>query len=88
MKERSELRLCYSFALFISESSMNGAWYSTGQKEQDGIIHDMVMTYNIERQSKIFEQLMEAFEYLVSVYENAGLKLKEHKSELLLKFSK
>jgi len=88
LKERSELRLCYSFALFISESSMNGAWYSTGQKEQDGIIHDMVMTYNIERQSKIFEQLMEAFEYLVSIYESAGLKLKEHKSELLLKFNK
>ncbi len=88
LKETDELKLCFSFALFVNESSMSGAWYSTGQKEQEGIIHDMVMTYNIERQSKIFEQLMDAFEYLVSINESVGATLKTHNSELLLKFNK
>lgn len=88
IKENDDLRLCYSFALFVNESTMSGAWYSTGQKEQNGVAYDMVMTYSIEKRSKCFDQLMDAFEYMVSINENVEATLRKYDSELLIKFNK
>lgn len=61
----SNIKLCYSFALFYGVDGLSGAWYSTGQKELNGFIENTVMTCNIDRRSDLLPELCDAFEYLI-----------------------
>lgn len=81
----SNIKLCYSFALFYSSDGLSGAWYSTGQKEVNGFIENTVMTCNIERRSDLLPELCEAFEYLILSNQSIGYILEKNKSKYYTK---
>lgn len=82
--DNETLKLCYSFAIFISKSGYSGAWYTTGQRQTPNMKQDIVMTYNIEKSdADLYKRLIDAFVYMISVNDGAVDILKEHNSEFL-----
>lgn len=88
--DNNQLKLCYSFILFITDDGLtNGAWYSTGYAETGYSTnkqrHDIVFTYNIDRQTDECERLVRAFACLVKVNPSAKASLAKNQSKLLEK---
>lgn len=66
IKKNEMVKLCYSFELFIEETNSTAAWYSIEQydsKKND----NMVFSYEINHRSNMFEELLQAFRYLIEV---------------------
>jgi len=78
------LKLCYSFALFVEKTGVNGAWYSTGQGMTDDQSDSMVTTFNISRSSREeYDMILDAFSYMIMVNPKAKEVLETTGSELL-----
>ena len=83
VKDSEQLKLCYSFAIFINKSGYSGAWYTTGQQQKLNLVQDIVMTYDIEKDTDLYKKLVDAFAYMISLNESAKTILKEHNSKFL-----
>ncbi len=82
LKPTDALKLCYSFELFIEDALLTGAWYSVEQ--YDSAKNDnMVFSYEINRKSEIFDDLIDAFKYLIEIEPNVKEVLKSKKSKIL-----
>jgi hypothetical protein len=82
LKQTDALKLCYSFELFIEDALLTGAWYSVEQ--YDSAKNDnMVFSYEINRKSEIFDDLMKAFKYLIEIEPNVKDILEARKSRML-----
>ncbi|MBE5743085.1 MAG: TIR domain-containing protein [Clostridiales bacterium] len=82
LKNSDDLKLCYSFELFIEDALLTAAWYSVEQ--YDPTKNDnMVFSYEINRKSELFDDFIKAFKYLVEIHPNAEQILKEKKSRIL-----
>lgn len=86
ISDNNQLKLCYSFILFITEENLtNGAWYSTGYNDTDKFVQDVVFTYNIDRQTPECDRLIDAFKFLIQINPSAKAKLLSSQSKLLEK---
>ena len=79
------LKLCYSFALFITKEGLTGAWYTTGKSTT--LINDsntyLVTTYEIKSpKDPGYNELKEAFRYLIDVNPQAKQELIKAKSKI------
>ena len=82
LKPTSELKLCYSFELFIEDAALTGAWYSVEQfdfSKNDS----MVFSYEFDRKSNIFDSFIKAFHYLIETYPEVKKVLQSHDSRML-----
>lgn len=80
IKKNDAVKLCYSFELFIEETNLTAAWYSVEQ--YDSRKNDnMVFSYEINRKSDMFEELLQAFRYLIEVVPGVEKILKDNNSK-------
>ncbi len=87
IEDDEKLKLCYSFILFVSDTGLSGAWYTTGENDTANYDKNVVYTYDIDRHTEECNLLLDAFSYMFSINKEAEKILKERKSVLLNKKS-